>query len=161
MKTRNLVLLALFIAISFIGSYLKIAGSIAFDSMAAFLGALILGPKYGAIIGSLGHLLTAITSGFPLTLPAHLIIMVEMAITMYVFGLLYKLLSKRGITLSTIISSLVAIILNGPLSLLILVPILGIGIITLIPVLSFAAFLNVFIAFLVYNLLPKSIKAWK
>ncbi|HEY5560763.1 MAG TPA: ECF transporter S component [Clostridiaceae bacterium] len=161
MKTKTLVLLALFIAISFIGANLKIAESIAFDSMAAFLGALILGPKYGAIIGAAGHLLSAITSGFPYSVPVHLIIMVEMALTMYVFGSLYKLFSKKNITLATILSSIVAVILNGPISVLILIPIMGIGIAAMIPVLSFDAFLNVFIAFLIYNLLPKSIKQWK
>ncbi|HEY5587139.1 MAG TPA: hypothetical protein VIK78_21980 [Ruminiclostridium sp.] len=57
--------------------------------------------------------------------------------------------------------SIVGVILNGHISVFVLMPILGIGIAAMIPVLSFAAFLNVFIAFLVYNFLPKSIKQWK
>lgn len=62
MKLRNLILTALFVALSFVGANMKIVGSIAFDSMPGFLGALILGPLYGAAIGSIGHFLTAATS---------------------------------------------------------------------------------------------------
>ena len=80
MKTKKLVLVAFFITLSFIGANINIFQSIAFDSMAGFLGALILGPIYGGIIGGLGHILTATLRDFPYTIPVHLITMISMAI---------------------------------------------------------------------------------
>ena len=90
MKTRKLVLASLFIALSFIGANINVFQSIAFDSMAGFLGALVLGPVYGAIIGGLGHILTAALRGFPYTIPVHLITMFSMGLTMLAFGTVYK-----------------------------------------------------------------------
>lgn len=161
MKLRKMTLIALFIAISFIGANIKVAGSIAFDSMAGFLGALILGPVYGAVIGGVGHILTAVTSGFPLGLPVHLIIMVEMALTMFVFGALYKSLSTKSKYLGIIISALAAVIINGPLSVKMVMPITGSGILAMLPVLCLTSFLNVLVAVLIYEFLSESIKLWK
>ena len=76
--TVKLVYISTLIAISFIGSLIKIQGTIALDSMAGFFAALFLGPLSGALVGSMGHLLTALTSGFPLTLPIHLIVALQM-----------------------------------------------------------------------------------
>lgn len=166
MKTKNLVLCALFIAICFVGANIKIVYSIAFDSMAGFLGALVLGPVYGAIIGALGHFLTALTSGFPLTLPVHLITMVTMAITMFAFGLTYKALRKKNLILAVLISALVGIIINSPVSLLVDYPLLinmmpKAAIIGLAPILTLAATLNVAVAFLIYKFLPKGLKKYE
>ncbi|AGK96213.1 ECF transporter S component [Clostridium pasteurianum] len=161
MKTRKLVIMALFIAVSFLGANIKIMGTIAFDSMAGFLGCLILGPVYGAIIGALGHFLTAATSGFPYTLPVHMLIMVDMALTMFFFGIIYNKLSKINRYLGIIIAAIIGIIINGPISVLILVPIMGWAMMAMIPILCLAAFLNILIAYLVYKFLPENIKAWK
>ena len=161
MKIKKIAILGLFIALSFIGANIKIVGSIAFDSMAGFLGTLILGPVYGALIGAIGHFLTAATSGFYLTLPVHLIVMVDMALTMYVFGILYKTFSKKNKTIAIIVSAIAGAIINGPISVFMIIPILGKGVVGLIPVLSLAAFLNIAIAFIVYKFLPESIKSWK
>jgi uncharacterized membrane protein len=163
MKTKNLVLAALLIALSFIGSNIKIMQTIAFDSMPAFLGTLILGPFYGAVIGSLGHFLTALTSGFPYTIPVHLVIMVGMALTMVSFGYTHKYFSKKSKATGNIMATIVAVIINGPvLTLLIspmLIPLMGkAGLIALLPVLCSAAALNVIIALVVYNYLPKRYK---
>jgi hypothetical protein len=51
MKTKKIVLAALLIALSFIGANIKIMGSIAFDSMPGFLGALILSPLLIPVLG--------------------------------------------------------------------------------------------------------------
>lgn len=159
MKVKKLVLTALFIALSFIGANLKVMGSIAFDSMPGFLGTLILGPAYGALIGAVGHLLTAVLSGFPLTLPVHLIVMVDMALTMAVFGWVYRISGPR---LAAILSGIAAVLINGPVSLLmvapLLIPIIGkAGLWAMLPVLSGVAALNVILAFLVYRFLPKNL----
>jgi len=117
-NTKTLVLTALFIALSFVGSYVKIFGTIAFDSLPGFLAALLLGPVYGAAIGFLGHLCTALTSGFPLSLPMHVVIAVAMAITMLGFGHTYILLKNKVTqTNNLIITGIVGVILNGPVTL--------------------------------------------
>lgn len=113
--TVKLVYIATLISISFIGSLIKIQGTIALDSMAGFFAALFLGPISGALVGSIGHLLTAMTSGFPLTLPIHLIIALEMAVFVYIFGQVYKKTNE-------VVASIVAIILNGIVAVIILAP---------------------------------------
>lgn len=166
MKTKNLILCALFIAISFVGANIKIMGSIAFDSMAGFLGALVLGPAYGAAIGALGHFLTALTSGFPLTLPVHIIVMLDMALTMFAFAATYKVLRKRNLGLAVITASIVGVVINAPISLLMVYPLMikvmpKEEIVGLAPVLTLAAALNVVIAFLIYKFLPRGLKKYE
>lgn len=163
MKTKKLVLAALLIALSFIGSNIKIMQTIAFDSMPGFLGALILGPFYGAIIGLLGHFLTALTSGFPLTVPVHLVIMIGMALTMVSFSYTYKYFSKKSKVSGNVAATIVAVIINGPLLTLLvspmLIPVMGkAGVIALLPVLCSATAFNVIIALVVYTYLPKRYK---
>lgn len=115
-NTSRLVYASIFIALSFIGSLIKIQGTIALDSMSAFFASLFLGPVFGAVVGALGHALTAFTSGFPLTMPIHIIIMIEMAVVVYLFGSLYK-------KSNPIMANIVAIILNGIGAVLVLAPI--------------------------------------
>lgn len=114
--TVKLVYIATLIAISFIGSLIKIQGTIALDSMAGFFAALFLGPIPGALVGSIGHLLTAMTSGFPLTLPIHLVITLQMALFVYIFGRVYEKINE-------VVACTVAIILNGVVAVLMLAPI--------------------------------------
>ena len=166
MKTKKLVLAALFIALSFVGANIKIMGSIAFDSMPGFLGAIILGPYYGALIGALGHFLTALTSGFPLSLPVHLITMVGMGVTMLVFGYVFKYFLSRNYIVAVILSLTSAVIINGPLLILILspllIPILGKTVlIGMVPVLSGVAALNIIMAQIIHKILPERYKSWK
>ncbi|WP_425059348.1 hypothetical protein SCACP_40320 [Sporomusa carbonis] len=132
--------------------------------MPGFLGALFFGPAYGALIGAFGHLATAITSGFPLTLPVHFIIMITMAATMAIFGIIYKKFNN-DYTFSlagAIIAGLVAVIMNGPVSLLVLtpllLPIMGVaGILNILPLLVIAATLNIVFALGVYRLVASKI----
>lgn len=161
MKTRKLTLMALFIALSFIGANIKIMQTIAFDSMPGFLGALILGPVYGAAIGAAGHFLTAFTSGFPFGIPVHLILMVDMALTMYVYGLTYRTFLRKNKYVASIMSALVGVVINGPISILMIMPILGKGMAAMLPVLCLAAFINILIADVVHKFLPESVKRWK
>ena len=118
MKTKTLATVALLIALSFIGAHITIMGSIAFDSLPGFLAALLLGPVYGAAIGFLGHILTATTSGFPLSVPLHIAIALSMALTMYVFGYSYRLLAKKlSEALALGITGVVGVVFNAPVSL--------------------------------------------
>lgn len=162
MKTRKLVLVALFIALSFIGANINVFQSIAFDSMAGFLGALVLGPVYGAIIGGLGHILTAALRGFPYTIPVHIITMFSMGLTMFLFGVTYKKVDayRPGTFLPYVLAFIVGIFINGPVSLLLVSPLLGLpAVIAMMPVLTGVAALNVIIAMAVYKSLPKKYKS--
>jgi uncharacterized membrane protein len=108
MKSRVLILLALFSALSAVGAGIKIPaiiGSVAFDVFPALLAAALLGSGAGAIVGALGHLLSALIAGFPLG-PMHGLIAVEMAVLVYIFGVLYKKNKK-------IIASILFILANA------------------------------------------------
>jgi len=161
-NTKTLVIIALFIALSYGGSYIKIFGSIAFDSFPGFLAALLLGPIHGAIIGFLGHLFTALTSGFPLSIPLHMVIAASMAITMLVFGYSYKaLINKVSQTSTIIITGIVGIFMNGPVSLALSIATLAflagieaaLGLLALLPILTIASAINVMISITMYKAL--------
>lgn len=148
-NTRKLNLMAMFIALSYIGAYIKIpspSGSIALDSMAGYLAGLAFGGITGGIIGFLGHILTSANAGFPLSLPVHLIVAAMMFISIYFYDLVYR---KTNIFLAAVIG----ILLNGAISplALLLFPQFGwpffIGI---APFLLLASSLNVILSILVY-----------
>ena len=158
--TKNLIIAALFIALSFIGSYIKIFSTIAFDSLPGFLSAVLLGPAYGAAIGFLGHIFTALTSGFPLSLPMHLVIAFSMAITMLVFGLIFqRLTGKIQIKYNIIITGFAGVFFNGPVSLVMSMGALALmagpeaaaGLLAMLPALLFASTVNIFICFVLYK----------
>lgn len=157
--TVKLVYISVLIAISFIGSLIKIQGTIALDSMAGFFAALFLGPLPGALVGSIGHLLTALTSGFPLTLPIHLIIGLQMAVFVYIFGWVYK-------NTNEVLASIVGIFLNGLVAVIILAPItawFGLPlngkafIYTMVGPLTIASAINIILACVVYRMIKSRI----
>jgi uncharacterized membrane protein len=121
-KTQRIALTALFIALSAIGAQLKIFSSIAFDSLPAFLAAMLLGGPEGALVGALGHMLTAALSGFPYTLPLHIVIALEMAGICYLAGWLVQ---KKHMAIW--LAALIAFILNAFISPLILIVWPGFG----------------------------------
>ena len=161
-NTKTLVIVALFIALSFAGSYIKLFGTIAFDSLPGFLAALLLGPVYGAVIGFLGHLFTALTSGFPLSVPMHMVIAASMALTMLGFGYTYKALINRIPEVVTLITTgAVGVILNAPVSLAFSIGMMALavgmeaalGLLTMLPALLIAATANVVISIILYKAL--------
>ena len=171
-NTKTLVVMALLIALSFVGSYLRIFGTIAFDSLPGFLAALLLGPFHGAAIGFLGHFFTALNMGFPLSFPLHMVIAVTMAITMYGFGMTYKLLNGRisewlyrrlSEPVVFIITGIVGIILNAPFSLACSIAMLWImagrevamGLLALLPALLLASVANIALAIVIFKYLRK------
>jgi len=119
-KTLWIVLLAIFIALSAVGANIKIMGSIAFDSLPAFLAAMLIGGPEGAIVGAVGHLLSAMLAGFPLTLPMHLVIAAEMGAICYLTGWLTRnrrcpiwIASVLAFVLNAFVSPLIVIIWPG------------------------------------------------
>ena len=163
-NTKHLVICALLIALSFIGANIRVFGSIAFDSMPAFLAALLLGPIYGAIIGFIGHMLTATLSGFPLSPPLHIVIAFAMAITMLGFGYTYKALKGRAresVNLS--ITGIVGVLLNAPFSLGLSMAVLAImagieaalGLTAMLPFLILASIINVVLSIVIFKVLQR------
>lgn len=107
MKNRMLSLLALFSALSAVGAAIKIpsvAGSVAFDVFPALLAAALLGSGAGAMVGAAGHLLSALIAGFPLG-PMHVLIAIEMALLVFLFGVLYKKNKKAAASIFFILSN--------------------------------------------------------
>jgi riboflavin transporter len=91
--------LAIFSALSVVGSLIKIpspVGSLAFDSFPGFFVALFFGPAEGAIVSGIGHLATAATSGFPLGI-LHIPIAIGMALAAVAIGLLNKIHKSLGV----------------------------------------------------------------
>ncbi|PLS15008.1 ECF transporter S component [Bacillus sp. M6-12] len=92
MAAKKASIIALFIALSAVGASIKIpaiVGSVALDTFPALLASALLGVPAGAIIAALGHIASAIIGGMPLG-QLHILIAVEMAIIVGLFGFLYQ-----------------------------------------------------------------------
>jgi riboflavin transporter len=152
-RLRKILLAALFCAMAVVGANIKIAGSIAFDSLPAFLAAMLMGGTYGAIIGSVGHMVSALLAGFPLTLPLHIVVAVEMAAICFVTGQIARKGGKM-----VILAAVTAFVLNAFVSPAVLIFWPGMGFtayLGLLAPLGLASFANVFIATIVYYPLKK------
>lgn len=154
-KLKRIVLLSMFIALCFIGSVIKMpspTGTVAFDSMPAFLAASLLGPGPGAAIGLLGHLMTASSAGFPLTLPIHLLIGFQMAAVCWIYGILFRKVNRY-------VAVLIGILFNGvgAPAMLILMPGFGTAFFAaMVLPLSVGSFINIIVAFMVHLSLEKT-----
>lgn len=119
---RRLTRLALLIALSAVGAYIKIpsiTGTPALDSAPGYFAALAFTPGEGALVAAIGHLLTALTAGLPLSLPIHLLIALGMAGCATAVSLL-----RRAGRLPAIIGG---ILLNGVVFPALFVPLPGFG----------------------------------
>ncbi|MEW6547671.1 MAG: ECF transporter S component [Bacillota bacterium] len=79
---RTLTRVAILIGLSAAGACIKVpalTGTPALDSAPGYFAALALGATEGAMVAAAGHLLTALTAGFPLSVPIHLLIAGGMA----------------------------------------------------------------------------------
>ncbi len=148
MKIKKLTFLALLIALCFVGSYIKIpATTIGFDSMPGYFGGLLFGMVSGGVVGALGHLITAAISGFPLTLPTHIII----AITMFIAVAGTAWCAKK---FNYIVAIIAGTILNGVLSPLMLIPLKLLPVVALKGTIIFLlpiSFANVLLAVIIYK----------
>ena len=125
---RKTILAALFCALAVVGAFVKFGpgSSIALDAMPAFLAALLMGGPYGAIVAVVGHMVSAAISMFPMSLPLHLAVAVEMGIIAFAVGLIAGPF-KKTTPLRVTVASVAAFILNGFVSPLILVVWPGMG----------------------------------
>lgn len=119
---KSITIVAIFIAISFIGSLIKLPspfGTIALDSCPAFTAAILVSPLAGAFVGFLGHLLTSMSAGFPFTILIHLIIALQMAAVSLITGYV----GRKG---HLVICLLLGTFLNGVIAPAMLIPFFGV-----------------------------------
>ena len=110
MNIRTMTAYALLIALCAIGGQIHFGVySIGFDSSPAFVGALMLGPVAGTVLGALVHIATAGSTGFPLSVPIHVAIAIIMAGTVASIGYITKRMTS---SLSYVVSGIVGYIIN-------------------------------------------------
>lgn len=110
MNIRTMTAYALLIALCAIGGQIHFGVySIGFDSSPAFVGALMLGPVAGAVLGALGHIATAASTGFLLSVPIHVAIAIIMAGTGASIGYITKRMTS---SFSYVVSGIVGYIIN-------------------------------------------------
>ena len=148
-SARQLAIMAIFIALSAVGSLIKIPsplGSIGLDSAPGFFAAIGFGGWVGFIVIAIGHLLSSAIVGFPLTLPVHLVV----ALAMGGCALAFRWLGRKG-RVWLVVSVIVTSILNSFVLGLIVLPIGGwVMYVTMIPTLLAAAVVNLVIAAVAY-----------
>ncbi|MGE5577992.1 MAG: ECF transporter S component [Syntrophothermus sp.] len=118
-RVRRLARLAVFIALAAVGAMLRIpspTGTVALDSLPGYLGALLFGIKDGMLIAALGHLLSAATAGFPLTIPVHIFIAAQMAAFAAALGWVGRRHLLGGAILAAVLNGVVAPALFIPFS---------------------------------------------
>lgn len=155
--TKRLTTLAILLALCVIGANIKILGSIALDSFPAFIGAIVLGPAAGAFLGFFGHMISALLSGFPSSLPIHLIIAAIMALCMFAYSWTRRKLAKNKLAAS-VVSMVVAYIINVPLDIVLLYPLMGPGIFFLFVPLTLATVVNLGLSEIVILGIPSKYK---
>lgn len=152
-NSRRIARMAIFIAMSAVGAMVKVpspTGTVALDAAFAFFAAIAFGWREGAIVAALGHMLTALSTGFPLGLPMHLFIAIQMSAWVSIFEIIAK-------KINIWVGAVVAVILNGPVSSLLVIPIGGIGLTAaLILPLTIGSIINVFIAVTAFLIIKKS-----
>lgn len=152
-RTKKITMMAIFIALSFVGSLIKIPsplGDIGFDSAAGFTAVLYLGYIPGATVTMLGYLLISMSAGFPLGI-LTLGVAIEMFFIAIAYRYFYRINKILGITVGTV--------LNGLVAPLIVLPVGGWGLyVALLPSLTAASVLDLATSAVAYEALKKALK---
>lgn len=150
---QRIARVSIFIALSGVGALIKVpspTGTVAMDSCPGYFSALSFGVVEGGSVAALGHVLSAATAGFPLGVPIHLFIAVQMAL----WASTYWYVSQKT---HLVLGVLLTTILNGVVSPFLLVPFGGRGLsLALILPLTLGSFINVAIAAIAYKIVKKS-----
>ncbi len=126
LDVKKICIGGMLIALSVLFANIKLFGTIALDAVPAFLGGLLFGGSFGGVVGAIGHLATATTSGFPFGVLIHMIIAVTMYISVYSFAFTKKMLNKHlNTTVSLCVASVVGVLFNAPITLFFISLILG------------------------------------
>ena len=150
---KRIARMAIFIALSAVGSFIKIpspTGTVALDSLPGYFSAVAWGYLEGAIVISLGHILTAATVGFPLSIPLHILI----AVMMMIWAVIFRWTSEK---IHWTVGIAAATFFNGVVATAAFIPIFGEGFFyaMLIP-LVVASFVNVAIAGVANQIVKKA-----
>ncbi|MFW5787712.1 MAG: ECF transporter S component [Halanaerobiales bacterium] len=145
--------IAILIALSGVGALIKIpspTGTVALDSAPGYFVAIAFGPLEGMLVAGIGHIFTALTTGFPLSLPVHFYVAIQMAVYAYLF-----FMASKKINLITGI--IIATALNGVLASALMIPIGGAGMfVSLLPSLTAGSLVNLLIAAAAYKIVSQS-----
>lgn len=148
LSVKRVAYMAVFIALSAVGALIKIpspVGTIALDSAPGYFCGLAFGMVEGAGVIFLGHLLTAGVVGFPLGLPLHLFIGVQLAVWVLIFRWIF-------LRFGQIPAAIAAIFLNGVVSAFTMYFVGGMGaVMGVLPFLLAGSAVNVIIALLVHR----------
>ena len=154
LSVKRISIMAVFIALSAVGALIKIpspVGTIGLDSAPGFFSAIAFGSLEGAVIIALGHMLTAAVTGFPLTIPIHTFIALQMAL----WALSFRWVNKK---LGLIAAVIACIVLNGVVSSFTMM-LLGGGfgaVLGVMPFLIIGSAINVIIAAVAYRVIKSS-----
>lgn len=147
---KRIARIAILVALSAVGAFIKLpspTGTVALDSAPGFVAAAAFGPVEGSIVGALGHMFSALITGFPLGLPVHLLVAAATFVWVGAFGWV-----ARRVNIWVAIP--VGIILNGVGGAALLIPIYGVGIFaTLVLPLLVGSTINIIIAVAVVKVL--------
>ncbi|MET3290186.1 ECF transporter S component [Brevibacillus fluminis] len=150
---RRVARLAIVIALSAVGGFIKIpspTGTVALDSAPGFFAAVAFGPIDGAIVGGVGHLFTAATTGFPMGLPLHLFVALQQA----VWAVLFWLVARK---VNLWVGVIAAVICNGVIAPALFIPIGGVGLfLSLLLPLTVGSAINIIISAIAYKIVKKS-----
>ncbi len=153
--TKQIAIMAIFIALSAVGAFIKIPspiGSIGLDSAPGYFAAVAFGPVIGGIVIAIGHLLSGAVVGFPLTIPVHLGIAIGMALIAWVF----YLLGRKGIV-GLVAGVVICSLLNSFALGVLLIPIGGTALyVSMIVPLMVASAVNLVVAAIAYYALRNS-----
>lgn len=153
LKVKRAAYIAIFIALSAVGAMIKIpspVGTIGLDSAPGFFCALSFGYIEGAAVIFIGHLLTAAFVGFPIGLPLHLFIGLQLAL----WAIIVRFIKQKLGLWSAV---LCGVILNGVVSSFTMFFVGGMGaVIGIMPFLIAGSLFNILIAAIAYKGLKKS-----
>ena len=153
LPVKRVAYISIFIALSAVGAMIKIpspVGSIALDSASGYFCALAFGFPEGILVIAIGHVLTSGVVGFPLGLPLHLFISVQMAL----WAAAYRWLNQR---FGLIAASVVTVFLNGVISSFTMIFIGGMGAaIGLMPFLLVGSLANIALAAISYRIIKRT-----
>lgn len=152
-SSKRIARMAIFIAMSAVGAMVKVpspTGTVALDAAFAYFSAIAFGWREGALVAALGHMLTALSTGFPMSFPMHLFIAFQMG----VFVSLFAVAARK---IHVWVGVIIGIICNGPVSSILVWPIGGIGLtVSLLIPLTIGSIINISIAVAAYYIINKS-----
>jgi len=155
-SASQLALMGVFIALSAVGSLVKIpspVGSIGLDSAPGFFAAIGFGGWVGFVVIAIGHLLTSAIVGFPLTLPIHLVV----AVGMGGCALVFRWVGRRNHPAWLALAIVLVGVLNSFVLGLVVLPLGGWGLyLAAVPSLLVGAVLNLMIAGVAYRTVRRS-----